>query len=143
MVLGPPSSGKTTVVKNLVNMALSSGLGWTPGVIGLDPSSVSSRGDITDRTDLSLLISFLVLCRSRLPQIRYPRITSPIPWARHHHPSLRTPSAPMCPRLAGGMDIWNLPTRGWTFGESSSMIWVRDGRSVVKRTPSVRCSIAP
>lgn len=41
MVLGPPSSGKTAVVKNLVNMALGSGMGWNMGVIGLDPSSVS------------------------------------------------------------------------------------------------------
>ncbi|KAI9637324.1 Pre-mRNA cleavage complex II protein Clp1-domain-containing protein [Dioszegia hungarica] len=42
MVLGPPNSGKTTVVKNLVNMALGSGMGWSPGVIGLDPSSPSN-----------------------------------------------------------------------------------------------------
>lgn len=42
MVLGPPSSGKTTVVKNLVNMALSSGMGWSVGVAGLDPASVSA-----------------------------------------------------------------------------------------------------
>jgi polyribonucleotide 5'-hydroxyl-kinase len=41
MVLGPPSSGKTTVVKNLVNMALSSGMEWSVGVAGLDPASVS------------------------------------------------------------------------------------------------------
>lgn len=41
MVVGPPSSGKTTVVKNLVNMALGSGMGWTVGVAGIDPSSVS------------------------------------------------------------------------------------------------------
>jgi polyribonucleotide 5'-hydroxyl-kinase len=41
MVLGPPGSGKTTVVKNLVNMALGSGMGWNVGVIGLDPASVS------------------------------------------------------------------------------------------------------
>lgn len=41
MVVGPPCSGKTTVIKNLVNLALGSGLGWTPGMIGLDPSSVS------------------------------------------------------------------------------------------------------
>ncbi|WVN90221.1 mRNA cleavage and polyadenylation factor Clp1 [Cryptococcus depauperatus CBS 7841] len=39
MVMGPLSSGKSTVVKNLVNMALGTGLGWTPGVVGLDPSS--------------------------------------------------------------------------------------------------------
>ncbi|WWD18985.1 hypothetical protein CI109_103442 [Kwoniella shandongensis] len=42
MILGPPSSGKSTVVKNLVNLALGSGMGWTPGVIGLDPSSPSN-----------------------------------------------------------------------------------------------------
>lgn len=41
LVLGPPSSGKTTVVKNLVNLALGSGLGWNVGVAGLDPASVS------------------------------------------------------------------------------------------------------
>lgn len=41
MVLGPPSSGKTAVVKNLVNMALGSGMGWNMGVVGLDPASVS------------------------------------------------------------------------------------------------------
>lgn len=41
MVLGPPSSGKTSVVKNLVNMAVGSGMGWNVGVAGLDPASVS------------------------------------------------------------------------------------------------------
>ena len=41
MIMGPQSSGKTTVMKNLVNLALGTGMGWTPGVIGLDPSSVS------------------------------------------------------------------------------------------------------
>jgi len=41
LVIGPPSSGKTTVVKNLVNMALSSGMGWQVGVVGLDPGCVS------------------------------------------------------------------------------------------------------
>ncbi|CAK9782848.1 hypothetical protein CC85DRAFT_120653 [Cutaneotrichosporon oleaginosum] len=39
MVLGPPSSGKTTVVKCLVNMALGTGLGWNVTVAGIDPSS--------------------------------------------------------------------------------------------------------
>ncbi|TXT15651.1 hypothetical protein VHUM_00154 [Vanrija humicola] len=42
LVLGPPSSGKTTVVKNLVNLALGSGLGWNVGVAGLDPASPSN-----------------------------------------------------------------------------------------------------
>jgi polyribonucleotide 5'-hydroxyl-kinase len=41
MVVGPPCSGKTTVVKGLVNLALSSGMGWSPHVVGLDPASVS------------------------------------------------------------------------------------------------------
>ncbi|BEI81932.1 hypothetical protein CcaverHIS002_0210920 [Cutaneotrichosporon cavernicola] len=39
MVLGPPSSGKTTVAKCLVNMALGTGLGWNVSVAGLDPNS--------------------------------------------------------------------------------------------------------
>ncbi|EIW67326.1 hypothetical protein M231_02531 [Tremella mesenterica] len=39
MLVGPTSSGKTTVAKNLVNLALSAGMGWTPCVVGLDPSS--------------------------------------------------------------------------------------------------------
>ncbi|EAL20505.1 hypothetical protein CNBE4250 [Cryptococcus deneoformans B-3501A] len=39
MIMGPQSSGKTTVMKNLVNLALGTGMGWTPGAIGLDPSS--------------------------------------------------------------------------------------------------------
>jgi polyribonucleotide 5'-hydroxyl-kinase len=42
MVLGPPSSGKTTVAKSLVNMALGTGLGWNVAVAGIDPSSVST-----------------------------------------------------------------------------------------------------
>ncbi|WWC90798.1 uncharacterized protein L201_005735 [Kwoniella dendrophila CBS 6074] len=42
MVMGPPSSGKTTVVKNLVNLALSTGMRWNIGVGGLDPSSPSN-----------------------------------------------------------------------------------------------------
>ena len=40
MVLGPPSSGKSTLVKSLVNMASGSGMGWSVGVAGLDPASV-------------------------------------------------------------------------------------------------------
>jgi polyribonucleotide 5'-hydroxyl-kinase len=40
MVVGPPCSGKTSVVKALTNMALGTGMGWTPTVVGLDPSSV-------------------------------------------------------------------------------------------------------
>ena len=41
MVVGPPSSGKSSVVKALTNMALGTGMGWTPTIVGLDPSSVS------------------------------------------------------------------------------------------------------
>ena len=40
MVMGPACSGKSTVVKSLVNMALGSGMGWSPGVVGLDPANV-------------------------------------------------------------------------------------------------------
>lgn len=40
MVVGPASSGKTSTVKALTNMALGTGMGWTPVVVGLDPASV-------------------------------------------------------------------------------------------------------
>lgn len=50
MVLGPPSSGKTTVTKSLVNMALGSGMGWNVGVGGLDPGSVSKLSSLSDRS---------------------------------------------------------------------------------------------
>ena len=40
LVIGPPSSGKTTTVKSLVNMASASGMGWSVGVAGVDPASV-------------------------------------------------------------------------------------------------------
>jgi polyribonucleotide 5'-hydroxyl-kinase len=41
MVVGPSSSGKTSTVKALTNMALGTGMGWTPCIVGLDPASVS------------------------------------------------------------------------------------------------------
>ena len=40
MVVGPASSGKTSTVKALTNMALGTGMGWTPVAVGLDPASV-------------------------------------------------------------------------------------------------------
>ncbi|KAJ9103683.1 hypothetical protein QFC20_004686 [Naganishia adeliensis] len=39
MVLGPGNAGKSTMVKNLVNLALGSGMGWAPAVVSLDPSN--------------------------------------------------------------------------------------------------------
>ncbi|KAK4688997.1 polyribonucleotide 5'-hydroxyl-kinase, partial [Tremellales sp. Uapishka_1] len=42
MVVGPSSSGKSTIVKNLVNLALGSGMNWRVGVAGLDPTSPSN-----------------------------------------------------------------------------------------------------
>jgi polyribonucleotide 5'-hydroxyl-kinase len=41
MVLGPANSGKSTLVKGLVNLAVGSGMGWAPAVVGLDPGNVS------------------------------------------------------------------------------------------------------
>lgn len=41
MVVGPANSGKSTLMKNLVNLTLGSGLNWTPGVVSLDPGDVS------------------------------------------------------------------------------------------------------
>lgn len=43
MVLGPANAGKSTMIKNLVNLALGSGMGWAPVVVSLDPSNVSPK----------------------------------------------------------------------------------------------------
>lgn len=43
MVLGPANSGKSTMIKGLLNLAVGSGMGWSPGVIGLDPGTASIR----------------------------------------------------------------------------------------------------
>lgn len=43
LVLGSPSSGKSTTVKTLLNLALGGGMGWGLGVVGLDPGEVSAR----------------------------------------------------------------------------------------------------
>ncbi|KAJ9093607.1 hypothetical protein QFC19_008274 [Naganishia cerealis] len=40
MVLGPANAGKSTMIKNLVNLALGSGMGWAPAVVSLDPSNI-------------------------------------------------------------------------------------------------------
>jgi len=56
MVVGPPCSGKTSVVKALTNMALGTGMGWTPTVVGLDPSSVSHLYMLGIWTDVMIAI---------------------------------------------------------------------------------------
>jgi hypothetical protein len=40
LVLGPESSGKTTVCKILTNYAVRAGQGWTPMYVNTDPSEV-------------------------------------------------------------------------------------------------------
>ena len=42
LVLGPENSGKTTVCKILTNYAVRVGQGWSPLLVNLDPSEVSS-----------------------------------------------------------------------------------------------------
>lgn len=39
MVIGPSNSGKSTVAKSLLNLALSAGMGWSVGVAGLDAAN--------------------------------------------------------------------------------------------------------
>jgi polyribonucleotide 5'-hydroxyl-kinase len=45
LVLGPESSGKTTVCKILTNYAVRAGQDWTPLLINVDPSEVGYRLD--------------------------------------------------------------------------------------------------
>ncbi|ORX38582.1 hypothetical protein BD324DRAFT_621467 [Kockovaella imperatae] len=90
MILGPPSSGKTTVVKNLVNMALGTGMSWTPGVISLDPSSPAN-----------LIPGSLSLSTP----------SHPIPTHHLAHPLGSPPTS--VPANTLGADV---PTLGWWYG---------------------------
>lgn len=42
MVLGPEGSGKTSVVRTLVNWTVRAGRNWEPVLVQLDPSEVKS-----------------------------------------------------------------------------------------------------
>lgn len=44
LVLGPENSGKTTVCKILTNYAVRAGQNWSPMLVNVDPSEVSTRG---------------------------------------------------------------------------------------------------
>lgn len=124
MVLGPPSSGKSTVVKSLVNMASSSGLGWSVGVASLDPASVSvKKYSPVSRIMLVLYpLTFdkysTTMTKMCSPQISYPvpspcppptspsrHITSPILSARRPHPQRQVRSLQTWERWDGGMAI--------------------------------------
>ncbi len=105
MVLGPPSSGKSTVVKNLVNMALGSGVGWYVGVVGLDPASVSDP------------VLYRLKLRSPKPANLIPgslSISSPThPLPTHHlaHPLGSPPTSVPANTLSA-----DVPTLGWWYG---------------------------
>lgn len=103
MVLGPPSSGKTTVVKNLVNMALGSGVGWNVGVAGLDPSSVGYDSLIGANLQPSNLIPGTLSLSSP---------AHPIPTHHVAHP-LGSPPASL-PSNTLSADV---PTLGWWYGQ--------------------------
>lgn len=85
MVVGPASSGKTSVVKALTNLALGTGMGWTPGVIGLDPASVSFCP--VEVHSLKLLGTDLIAAQPHTGQPVY--VNAPIPSS---HPSPRQSS---------------------------------------------------
>jgi polyribonucleotide 5'-hydroxyl-kinase len=62
MVLGPANSGKSTMIKGLLNLAVGSGMGWSPGVIGLDPGTVSIPMPLyTTVLDADFLLPFSVV----------------------------------------------------------------------------------
>ena len=56
MVIGPANSGKSTMVKGLLNLAIGSGMGWSPGVVGLDSGTVGAAtcGGLRQDTDKDL-----------------------------------------------------------------------------------------
>jgi polyribonucleotide 5'-hydroxyl-kinase len=115
MVLGPPSSGKTAVVKNLVNMALGSGMGWNMGVIGLDPSSVGWRApDSAEIT--SHQISSPARFRSPPRPIRSQPTILRNRSARLQVPLQRIRCLAMLARWGGGMAIWSRARRAWICG---------------------------
>ncbi|CAD6578790.1 MAG: Cleavage polyadenylation factor subunit clp1 [Tremellales sp. Tagirdzhanova-0007] len=95
MVIGPPSSGKTTVVKNLVNMALGSGMGWSVGVVGLDPASASHP----------LETNLIPGCLSLSTPI------SPLPTHHLAHPLGSPPSSVPASTLSA-----DVATLGWWYG---------------------------
>lgn len=93
MVVGPASSGKTSVVKALTNMALGTGMGWTPSVIGLDPSSVSVRvGCSSQRRDVVTIPCSLACSAVKLDPRQLFDVDTTIP---HPHASRGQP-----PRIA-------------------------------------------
>jgi polyribonucleotide 5'-hydroxyl-kinase len=49
MVIGPANSGKSTMVKGLLNLATGSGMGWSPGVVGLDQGTVGNTSALSVR----------------------------------------------------------------------------------------------
>ncbi|KAG7530491.1 hypothetical protein FFLO_04981 [Filobasidium floriforme] len=92
MVLGPANSGKSTMIKGLLNLAVGSGMGWSPGVIGLDPGT--SNHLVPGSVSLS----------------------SPTQAVPTHHPSHPLGSPPT---TAAAMTLASdVPTLGWFVGSS-------------------------
>jgi polyribonucleotide 5'-hydroxyl-kinase len=109
MVLGPGNAGKSTMVKNLVNLALGSGMGWAPAVVSLDPSNVSPPELSKACTDTP---------RAQAPHL-VPgslSLSTPTQTAPTHHPSHFLGSPPTT--SAATTLASDVPTLGWYLGTS-------------------------
>lgn len=124
MVLGPANAGKSTMIKNLVNLALGSGMGWAPAVVGLDPSNVSL---------VWLFLPSLAQTPSHIPPLTclssrwgFPQsphllpgsisLSTPTQALPSHHPSHFLGSPPTT--SAATTLASDVPTMGWYIGTS-------------------------
>jgi polyribonucleotide 5'-hydroxyl-kinase len=109
MVLGPANAGKSTMIKNLVNLALGSGMGWAPVVVSLDPSNVSYFPlHACGPADRVLQSPHLVPGSLSL--------STPTQTAPTHHPSHPLGSPPTT--SAATTLASDVPTVGWYIGTS-------------------------
>jgi polyribonucleotide 5'-hydroxyl-kinase len=107
MVLGPACSGKSTVVKSLVNMALGTGMGWSPGVVGLDPANV--RGSVRSERSLMVIQPPHLVAGSL-------SLSTPLHPLPSHHPAHSLGSTPTSmPSSSLATDI---PTLAWWYGST-------------------------
>lgn len=144
MVLGGASAGKSTLVKGLVNLALSSGMGWGVGVVGLDPSNVSELLLSVQDTRQCLAHETTLLIRSYKVYI-VPSSHPRKPFSLHPLPSRSHASPRPSPRLSSNhLDIYNnLIRRSYPIvvlgNERTEQLGRWDGKSLLGSLEEDRC----